>query len=130
MTFLRKLFGTLRWVGNHPLHRHQKFKAMANFAVAQVASRLLPGDVCVHFPNETWLAVPPRMKGAAHFIMPALNEFDSMSFVLHFLRPQDLFVDAGTYVGAYTVLASGAVGARSVSFEPSPGTFACLLRNV
>lgn len=130
MNFLRKLTGTLRWVANHPLHRHHKFEAMVNFSVAQVASRLVPGDVCVPFPNQTWLLVPPRMKGAAHFIMPTLTEFDTMSFVLHFLRRDDLFVDAGTYVGAYTVLAGGAVGARSISFEPSPATFACLLRNV
>jgi len=39
-------------------------------------------------------------------------------------------VDVGANVGAYTVLASGVAGAKSISFEPSPSTFWYLARNV
>lgn len=103
---------------------------MVSFCVAQTASRLTPGDVCVPFPNDTRLLIPPRLKGAAHFIMPGMCEFDTMSFVLHFLRKDGLFVDAGSYIGAYTILASGAVGGRSIAFEPSATTFQYLQCNV
>lgn len=70
------------------------------------------------------------MKGAAHFISPGLCEFDEMCFVVHYLRENDLFADVGANVGAFTVLASGAAKARTVSFEPSPRTFAYLRRNI
>ena len=70
------------------------------------------------------------MKGAAHFINPGLCEFDEMGFVLHFLRSEDLFVDVGANVGAYTVLASGVIGARTIAFEPNPSTFKYLERNI
>jgi FkbM family methyltransferase len=41
-----------------------------------------------------------------------------MAFLLHALRPTDVFVDVGANVGAYTVLASKVVCARSIAFEP------------
>ena len=127
---LTKLFVTLREVARHPVNRRAPLRAVVRFGVVQVAARLIPGSVCVPFPNQTVLLVSPRMKGAAHFIDPGLCEFDVMSFVAHFLRPDDLFVDVGANVGAYTILASGVAGARSVSFEPCPGTYSFLARNV
>jgi FkbM family methyltransferase len=103
---------------------------MAEWGFIQVASRLIPGDVCVGFPNQMSLLVPPHMKGAAHFLAPTLSEFDEMSFVMHFLRPGDLFFDVGANIGAFTVLAAGVAGAAVTSFEPSPDTFKTLQKNV
>jgi FkbM family methyltransferase len=130
VNFITKLSGTLWWVANHPLHQRRKIKSVLKFCISQVAARLVPGDVCIPFPNGKLLLICPRMKGAAHFIFPGLNEFDTMSFTLHFLRQEDLFVDAGAYVGAYTVLAGGGVGARVIAFEPNPTTFSYLEKNV
>jgi FkbM family methyltransferase len=127
---LQKLYITLRAQGRHPLNRKAAWRAALDFSVAQVAARLVPGEVCVPFPNGTKLLVPPRMKGAAHFIYPGLCEFEDMGFVLHFLRPDDLFVDIGANIGAYTVLAGGAVGSHVVAFEPAPTTFQSLLSNI
>lgn len=59
-----------------------------------------------------------------------LGEPYDMGFSLHLLRPDDLFCDVGANAGVYTVLASKAVGARSVSFEPVPRTFSLLMQNV
>jgi FkbM family methyltransferase len=53
-----------------------------------------------------------------------------MAFVMHFLRPEDLFVDVGANVGAYTVLASGVAGARTLAVEPSPSSFDYLTQNI
>ena len=70
------------------------------------------------------------MKGAAHFIVPGLCEFDEMCFTTHFLRDGELFADVGANVGAFSVLASGVAKAKTVCFEPSPRTFDYLVRNV
>lgn len=130
MNVISKVFSTLQWVGNHPLKDRPKYRAALKFAVSQVAARAVPGDICVAFPNETSLLIGPRMKGAAHFIYPGLTEVDTMSFVMHFLRPGELFVDAGAYVGAYSVLAGGVAKAKVLAFEPTPGTFYYLERNL
>jgi FkbM family methyltransferase len=130
MNPISKITTALRYVANHPVNRNRKFRAVAEYGFIQIAARLVPGDVCVPFPNRTRLMVSPHMKGAAHFIAPRLNEFEDMAFVMHFLRPDDLFADVGANVGAFTVLAAGVAGARTISFEPSAETFEMLSRNV
>ncbi len=125
-----KIAGALKFVANHPVNRGRKFRAVAEYGFLQIAARLTPGDVCVEFPNRTRLMVSPHMKGAAHFITPRLCEFDDMSFVMHFLRPGEMFADVGANVGAFTVLAAGVAGAKTISFEPSPATFDMLAANV
>src|SRR5262249_42881483 len=44
--------------------------------------------------------------------------------------PDDLFVDVGANIGAYTVLASAVCGARSIAVEPDPSTMRSLRRNI
>jgi len=130
MNLVTKLVATARAVANHPLRNESKPKAIWNFGIAQIASRLVRGNLAVPFPNQTQVLLSPSMKGAAHFISPGLCEFEEMSFVAHYLRPDDLFIDVGANVGAYTVLASAIAGANSISFEPSPSTFRFLLGTV
>ena len=78
----------------------------------------------------TRLAVRRGMTGATGNIYCGLHEFEDMAFVLHFLRPQDCFVDIGANIGSYTILASGVCRACSIAFEPDPDTFAALSRNI
>ncbi|HUB86861.1 MAG TPA: FkbM family methyltransferase [Verrucomicrobiae bacterium] len=103
---------------------------MLEYGFVQIATRLVPGEICVEFPNHTRLLVSPQMKGAAHYITPRLCEFDDMAFVMHFLRRDEMFADVEANVGAFTILAAGVAGAQAVSFEPSRDTFEMLLRNI
>jgi len=130
MNILRKITLTLAGVSKHPLYRGRPATAAASFVYAQCRARLHRGPIRVDFPNDTVLEVSPWAKGAAHFIFPRLCEFEQMSFVMHYLRPGELFVDAGANIGAYTVLAAGVAGADVLAFEPSPRTFKQLQRNV
>jgi FkbM family methyltransferase len=70
------------------------------------------------------------MAGATGNVYCGLHECHDMAFVLHFLRKEDLFLDVGANIGSYTVLASGAVGAETICFEPVPDTFQHLLDNI
>jgi FkbM family methyltransferase len=130
MNLVSKVVRTLNSVRQHRLSEGRELRSMWDFVVAQLAARCIPGEVCVELANGTRLLVPPGMKGAAHFIFPGMNEFDEMAFLLHYLRPGDLFADIGANIGAYTVLAAGGVGARAIAFEPSGSTFAALSRNI
>ena len=70
------------------------------------------------------------MYGATQNVYCGLNDFEDMSFLIHYLREDDLFVDVGANIGAYTVLASAAAGAKSYAFEPSPAALAPLRSNI
>jgi hypothetical protein len=130
MNLISKIGGALRFVANHPVNRGRKFRAVTEYGFIQVAARMIPGEICVEFPNNTRLLISPRMKGAAHFILPGLCEFEEMAFTMHFLRPDELFADVGANVGAFSVLAGSVAGARVKAFEPSADTFKILERNL
>ncbi|HEV2443846.1 MAG TPA: FkbM family methyltransferase [Steroidobacteraceae bacterium] len=123
-------FRTLRFIARHPLNRRAPLTAIGRFAAWQVATRLRPGAVVVPYVGDTRLLVARGMTGATGNVYCGLHEFEDMAFVLHALRDEDLFVDIGANVGSYTVLASGAVGARCVAFEPAPRAYRALLDNL
>ena len=126
---MTELIDTLRFITTHPLTRHARIAALARFASWQVRSRLRE-ELVVPWVYPTKLAVRRGMTGATGNIYCGLHEFTDMGFLLHFLRPDDLFIDIGANIGSYTVLASGVVGARSWAVEPDPSTVERLARNV
>lgn len=124
------LLNTLSFLLNHPLSQGRKLRTLARFLCWQLGSRLLPGEVVWPFVNDACLVVRPGMTGATGNIYVGLHEFEDMAFLLHYLRPEDLFVDVGANVGSYTVLAGGGIGAACLSVEPLPQAFAALRRNI
>lgn len=120
---------SLRFIWSHPLNRGRRVAALFRWMRWQSGSRLLPAPVVLPFVNEMCLVVSPRMTGATGNFYCGLHELEDMALVLHALRADDLFVDVGANIGAYSMLA-GAVGAHCVSIEPIPSTFARLTQNI
>ena len=121
---------TLRFIAAHELTRRHPWRALGRLATWQLRCRLAPAGIVVPFVGGTRLLVRRGMTGATGNIYCGLHEFADMAFVLHLLRPADLFVDIGANVGSYSILAAGACGASVVAFEPLPRTCAALLDNV
>ncbi len=76
------------------------------------------------------LIVEKNMAGATGNLYCGLHEFEDMSFLLHFLRKEDLFLDVGANIGSYTILASGQIGCKTMAYEPVPTTFDRLKNNI
>ncbi len=127
---IRSALRTWRFIRSHPIGSRSMRASLSRWIRWQVVSRTLPYPIVTPFANGTSLIVEPGMTGATGNVYVGLHEFADMALLLHFLRPDDLFVDIGANVGSYTVLASGAIGARTVSFEPVPATFKRLERNI
>ncbi|MCP9915825.1 FkbM family methyltransferase [Cyanobium sp. ATX 6F1] len=120
----------LPYIWRHPLSRRDRLQATGRYLRWQPGARLLPWPVAVPWVNGTSLVITRGMTGATGNFYCGLHEWPDMAFVLHLLRPADSFADLGANVGSYTVLASGAVGCCSLSFEPAPATFSWLQRNL
>ncbi|MDB5594714.1 MAG: methyltransferase FkbM family [Hyphomicrobiales bacterium] len=105
-------------VCRHPLNRGQKLQALGRWARWQVASRVSARPMVVPFVSGTSLYARAGETGISGNIYYGLAEYEDMAFALHLLRPGDLFVDVGANAGAYSVLAAGAAGARTIAFEP------------
>ena len=130
MVKLKRLRSILSFIANHPLAGRHKFKAYTKFIGWQIKQFLFPGERTVPFVGKTCLSVKKGMAGATGNIYTGLHEFNDMGFLLHFLRPSDHFADVGANIGSYTILASGNIGATSISFEPVPETFMQLQKNI
>jgi FkbM family methyltransferase len=124
------MFATVDFILRHPLNSENKLGSLLRFAKWQIGSRIVPGSVVVPFVNSTHLVVRRGMTSATGSVYCGLFELEEMTFVLHALRAEDTFVDVGANIGAYTVLAGGAVECRCISIEPSPETFADLEANI
>jgi len=124
------VISTARFIIDHPLSQGRKLANLGRFACWQIGARLARGPVATRFVNSAQLLASPGMAGATGNVYVGLHEFTDMSFVLHFLRPDDLFVDVGANIGSYTILASAAVGANAISFEPNPEACEWLCKNV
>lgn len=127
---MRHIYKVLSNVLGHPLNRRAKFPAMLRFVRWQIASRAAPGKIAVDWIRGTQFFASRGEAGVTGNIYSGLSDFEEMAFAIHFLRRDDVFVDIGANAGIYTILASGAVGARSISFEPAPATYGRLKANI
>jgi len=127
---MRSIYSILRFILTHPLARRNKTEALKRFFLYQVSKLFNPYPIVYALTDKTKLIVEKGMSGATGNIYCGLHEFEDMSFLLHFLRPEDLFVDVGANVGSYTMLASGHVGCLTKAFEPVPATYIRLRNNI
>lgn len=126
---LRDLIHTMRHIAAHPLNRGRRLAAFGRYFSWQLRSRFTD-EAVVPFAGSTRLYARRSLTGVTGNIYSGLHEYQDMGFLLHVLRPGDMFYDVGANIGSYTVLASGVAGARSIAFEPVPETCAMLSRNI
>lgn len=69
------------------------------------------------------LSIQKGDAGLVGNIYYGLYEFRESSFLLHFLRREDCFLDVGANMGHFSILTSGSIGNRSICVEPLESTF-------
>ncbi|SDD32851.1 FkbM family methyltransferase [Kordiimonas lacus] len=129
MKFLEPLIRLQSLFASHPLTKDKVLKSWSRFISWQVRSRF-KSELRETWINDLTVVVKRGMTGATGNIYVGLLEFPDMSFLLHFLRPGDLFVDIGSNVGSFTILASGVCGAKTYSFDPGTEAAIYLQKNV
>jgi len=108
----------LRWLYRHPFTRGRRLAACGTWIAWQVGSRWLGRD------RFAWIdglaaAARPGLHGMTANVGIGLAEPEAMGFLLHYLRPGDLFLDVGANAGSYTLLAASR-GSRVRAAEPNP----------
>ena len=128
---LDKIKRTLGFILMHKLANRNKFKAITEFLLWQFQANMAPNRFYKkRFASKLTVLVNKGQTGMTGNLYTGLHELQDMAFLLHFLRPNDRFVDAGANVGSYTLLASGLAGCKTSSFEPVPSTFQNLINNI
>ena len=98
---------SLGFVTRHPLNAGRTLQALWRVLRWQLASRLAAGDVVYPWVNTSKFLVRAGETGLTGNIYGGLMEYADMAFLLHMLRPGELFVDVGANVGSFSILARG-----------------------
>ncbi|MDG1475590.1 MAG: FkbM family methyltransferase [Vicingaceae bacterium] len=125
---IKKLSIPLKYISNHPLTKNNKWSGFYRFISWQLKATSKPK--IISWMGRLKLSVSKSMHGATGCIYVGLPEFKDMSFLLHFLKEDDFFMDIGANVGVYSLLASGLNKCNSISIEPIPQTFQNLKQNL
>lgn len=96
----------------------------------QIKSRVNSHPSVYPYGEKSKIIVRKGLTGATGNLYAGLHEFSDMSFLLHFLRPTDLFVDIGANIGSYSILGASERHAETISIEPIPQTFKILKENM
>jgi len=127
---LKKLFRLFKFVLFHPLNRNNRLAAIWRVISFQIASRITNNSILLPYVNNTYLITKHGMTGATGNWYFGLSEFEDMGFLLHTLKPGDLFVDIGANIGSYSILAASCKDVKVEAFEPIPSTFFWLQKNI
>lgn len=121
---IKQLYSTAKFILTHPLIRkNKKWESFVNFVFWQIGVRALSKKVIVPWVEDSKLIIGAGETGATGNIYVGFAEYRDMLFLLHALRPEDTFVDIGANIGAYTILASKVIRAKSICFEPIKNAF-------
>lgn len=114
----------------HSLVADAKLNALFRFVKWQLKSRALNRDFIHEWIEGSKFFVRNGETGLTQNIYVGLHEFSEMSFLLHFLRKDDVFLDVGANSGAYSILAGTVCRAKVLAFEPIPSTYSRLVANL
>lgn len=126
-----KIKRTFGFILNHPLGKRHPLKAFIRFLTWQLQSSMQPAKFIVK-PYIAGINFYARkgLTGITGNIYTGLHEFNDMAFLLHFLKPGDVFFDIGANAGSYTLLASGVCNAKTFAIEASANTAAITAKNI
>lgn len=128
---MQKIKRTLGFILAHPIGERHLLRCLWQSFVWQIQATLFPRkSIIKRFIGPVRFYAQKGQTGITGNIYVGLHEFYDQAFLLHLLRPEDLFFDVGANVGSYTLLASGYCKAQSVAIEPAESTFALLTKNI
>ena len=133
MNIKKKILNLLNIVSliySHPLNKKDRISQIFKFFFWQLNCLTLKKKIIYKVTNNFSLYIVPRQRSATANYYLKLHEYVEMLLICHFLDENDLFVDVGSNIGEYALLAAGETKCNSLAIEPVESTFNFLKRNV
>ncbi len=127
---MKNLKKTIKFLMQHPLGEKNRTKTIVRFFIWQIIARFFPNGLVKSWVENSCLYMKKSLHSATANYYVGLQEFEEMSFVLHVLEKDDLFLDIGSNIGVYTILASKLKKAKTIAFEPAKETIKILEKNI
>jgi FkbM family methyltransferase len=122
---------TLSYIWNHPNCQSHRISSIAKFVGWQLYKRLTKRYLDIKLVPSIKLRCHPDSCSASAALYCGLYDYNEMNFLLHYLRPEDSFLDVGANIGAYTLLAASIIRSGFVySVEVLPKNYDRLQENI
>lgn len=116
---LRKRYGMMK---KHPLTQHKPIGALRRYVYFNLKTKFSK-NYRYQWIHNLQLDITRGDAGIVGNVYYGLYEFAESMFLLHFLRPEDHFLDVGANLGHFSLLAAGISKCKTTSIEPVPETF-------
>ena len=126
----QRIFKPIEFIIHHPITQKHKLRGIGRFLFWQFYSRFIRNELVINWIGTSKLYLKKGLHGATGNYYCYLHDFEEMSFLLHFLRPADVFWDIGANIGSYSILAAKNCHAKIFAFEPIPQTFKVFQKNI
>ena len=130
MKSLREFLNPILFIFNHPLNRGVRIKSLFKFLSWQLLTTFGNFSLKFNWVGDAVLLIKRGESGLTGNFYVGLMEFEDMSFLLHTLQEDTIFIDVGANMGAYTVLSSKVCGSKTFAFEPVPSSYNRLIDQI
>ena len=131
---MKNVLKLINTIFKHPLNKDNIYRAFFRFVIFNLKTRFtFKRQIVFNWVNDSkflYLISKKerlRQRQLKFNCYLGLAEYVDMSFLLHCLKKEDLFIDCGSNLGLYSILASKVIGANSITFEPHPDTIEKLI---
>ena len=114
----------------HGLWKKNRLIPLLRFIRLQLIFALGEKKICLEWFKGIYLNIEKGDTGLTGNYYLGLHEFYDMGFLIHSLKEKDTFLDVGSNLGSYSLLASGLCKCSSIAYEPVPITFSKLTQNI
>ncbi len=127
MRNLKKIF---YGIYSHPLNSKRKIKALFVFLNWQIRCFFTKKPLIYKLTKNCKIYIYKSEPASTANLYYGLHEYSNMLFLIHYLVRGDVFVDVGSNLGIFSVLASGETGCKSIIVEPIPQNCVLIRKNI
>lgn len=129
MKIINKIIQITSRIRSNPISKDNLIKAFSNYLYFNLSCRIKE-EIIYKGINNIKFSIKKGDAGLVGNIYFGLYEFEDSMFVIHFLRENDFFLDIGSNLGHFSLIASGVANANSIAIEPIPTTYERLLKQI
>ena len=96
--------------------KNNKLKAIFRYVFFNLVYRPFEIPKNIPFAGNTILKIQTGLGVANYYTY--LADYKEMLFLMHYLSSEDIFIDIGANIGAYSIISGGVIGAKTISIEP------------
>ncbi len=122
MKKIKDLIAILKYIKSNSIFGTSLLMHCVKFVKWQIGTLILRNPVVIDWVDNSKLIINRGDAGLTGNVYCGLADPVEMGFLLHVLTSDDVFIDVGANQGAYSILASAVVGAKTFAFEPIPTT--------